>query len=259
MSKGKRIFILLAFLCMCVSFCSCGRSRGSFIVIGKAGEITEGAESAGSGAEAGETAPEGDGANAGSGAVAGAGKAAGDGTAAGNGTMAGSGTVAGDGASAVSESGTPEVPETKAEAKLYVYVCGAVKEPGVVILDEGSRLEDALKAAGGFAENADRSYVNLAAPAVDGEKVYFPEEGESLPLDLEAKQESESAGSGLVNINTADAAALCTLPGIGETRAGDIIDYREKNGGFETKEDIMKVPVIKSGAYNKICYKFTVK
>ncbi len=247
MSKGKRIFILLAFLCLCVSFCGCGRSRGSLIVIGENGEIMEGAENAGNGTAAGEAAPDRGGTSAGSGAAAG------------DGTTAGNGTTAGDGACAVSESGTPEAPETKAEAKLYVYVCGAVKEPGVVSLDEGSRLEDALKAAGGFAENADKSYVNLAAPAVDGEKVYVPEEGESLPSDLGTKQESASAGSGLVNINTADAAALCTLPGIGETRAKDIIDYREKNGSFETKEDIMKVPGIKTGAYNKICDKITVK
>ena len=137
--------------------------------------------------------------------------------------------------------------------EIRVYVCGAVVSPGVVSLREDSRAEDALAAAGGFAENAWREYVNLAERVQDGEKLYFPtlEESESIPL--------QESGSGLVNINTADVAALCTLPGIGESRANDIIAYREANGPFGSCEDIMNVTGIKTSVYNKISDKITVK
>jgi competence protein ComEA len=139
-------------------------------------------------------------------------------------------------------------------AVIYVYVCGEVNSPGVYELLEGSRCDDALKAAGGFSENADRSYVNLAAKLSDGERLYFPGVEEAYAL----KESEESKQAGLVNINTADEALLCTLPGIGSSRAQDIITYREKNGSFDTKEDIMKVSGIKSAAYGKICDMITV-
>lgn len=138
---------------------------------------------------------------------------------------------------------------------LYVYVCGAVKEPGVVALAPGSRVEDALKAAGGFAQEADKNGVNLADWVTDGEKLYFPAEGETLMPEAAG----ETRAAGFVNINSADVQELCTLPGIGEVRAADIISYREQNGGFESTEDIMQVPGIKSGAYEKIKDRITVK
>lgn len=143
--------------------------------------------------------------------------------------------------------------EQKAEEEIRVYVCGAVKEPGVVSLQVGSRAEDALLAAGGFAENAWREYVNLAERVEDGQKLYFPtlEEADSLVV-------MESADD-RVNINTADVSALCTLPGIGESRAKDIIAYREANGAFESCEDIMKVPGIKTSVYSKISDRIRVE
>lgn len=139
------------------------------------------------------------------------------------------------------------------ESFLYVHVCGAVKEPGVVALKAGSRAEDALLAAGGFLEEADQNYVNLAAPVEDGEKLYFPTVQEAAEL----ADETEALKKGLVNINTADVQELCTLPGIGSARAGDIIAYREKNGGFERIEDIMKVSGIKESAFEKLKDKIT--
>lgn len=139
-------------------------------------------------------------------------------------------------------------PETEPEedSRIYVYVCGAVNRPGVVALQEGSRVEAALEAAGGFRQDARTDYVNLAARVSDGEKLYFPTEEEAAGLP------EESGGDGLININTADAAALCTLSGIGESRARDILRYREENGPFESCEDIMNVPGIKSSVYGKI-------
>lgn len=140
-----------------------------------------------------------------------------------------------------------------AEAEIRVYVCGAVAQPGVVSLSEGSRAEDALAAAGGFTENAHRDYVNLAEWVTDGQKLYFPtlEETESLA--------GQEIGNGLININTADVGVLCTLPGIGESRAKDIIAYRETHGAFESCEDIMRVSGIKDSIYSKICDMITVR
>lgn len=141
------------------------------------------------------------------------------------------------------------------KAEIYVYVCGAVVTPGVVALPEGSRAEAALSAAGGFAENAQTDYVNLAALVQDGEKLYFPtrEEAESL------ERADKAAVNGLVNINTASVEELCTLPGIGESRAADIVSYREKNGAFQKPEDLMKVSGIKTNAYEKLKDKIIVK
>lgn len=130
--------------------------------------------------------------------------------------------------------------------RIYVYVCGAVNSPGVVVLQEGSRAEAALEAAGGFRQDARTDYVNLAAKVADGEKLYFPTVEEAIELW------EESAGDGLVNINTADLETLCTLSGIGESRARDILRYREENGPFESCEDIMNVPGIKTSVYSKI-------
>lgn len=155
----------------------------------------------------------------------------------------------GGASSAAGEYMTPEA-DTEEISRIYVYVCGAVNSPGVVVLEEGSRAEAALEAAGGFRQDAGRDHVNLAAKVSDGEKLYFPTEEEAAGLSAERPE--ESGGDGLVNINTADEAALCTLSGIGESRARDIVRYREENGPFENCEDIMNVPGIKSSVYGKI-------
>ena len=138
---------------------------------------------------------------------------------------------------------------------VYVYVCGAVRDPGVVEVPEGSRAEEALRLAGGMTAEADPFYVNLAETVTDGQKLYFPtaEEAEELETAVKAVEE------GLVNINTASAEELCTLPGIGASRAADIVRYREQNGAFQTKEDIMKVSGIKQNAYDRLCDKITVQ
>ncbi|MGN0423942.1 MAG: helix-hairpin-helix domain-containing protein [Acetatifactor sp.] len=148
------------------------------------------------------------------------------------------------------ESEDPEETET-----IVVFVCGAVRFPGLVTLPVGSRVGDALELAGGFAENADPCWVNLAQTVGDGEKIYFPtiEEGVSLSGDGEQREKS------LVNLNTAGKQELCTLPGIGESRAADIIDYREEKGKFQNIRDVMKVPGIKQTLYDQIKDKITVE
>lgn len=142
-----------------------------------------------------------------------------------------------------------------AQATVYVYVCGAVYQPGVVEVAAGSRAEEVLRLAGGMTAEADPFYVNLAETVTDGQKLYFPtaEEAETMTVTAKAKED------GLVNINTASSEELCTLPGIGASRAADIIRYREKCGSFQTKEDIMKVSGIKQNAYDKLCDHITVQ
>ena len=169
------------------------------------------------------------------------------------------GAESGAGKDAENGSGPGKLPEETpalqaAPAVIYVYVCGAVKEPKVAELPEGSRAEDALEAAGGFTEDARRDYVNLAERVSDGQKLYFPTLSETAEEPVPGETDD-----GKVNINTADTAALCTLPGIGEARARDIIAYREANGGFADCEDIMKVTGIKESVYSKIRDRIKVK
>ncbi len=143
--------------------------------------------------------------------------------------------------------------------KIRVYVCGAVRNPDVYTLDPDVRMIDAVNAAGGFSREAAGEYVNLAARIEDGQKIYIPtyEEIEQAPV-AENETSGLSAGEnptgtdGKVNINSADKATLMTLPGVGESKADKIIDFRQINGGFKTIEDIMLVAGIKEGMYNKI-------
>lgn len=134
---------------------------------------------------------------------------------------------------------------------VWVHICGEVMVPGVYEMTLESRIYDVLMAAGGFTEEADEQQVNLAAVVSDGMQIYIPAEGERVTRE-------DGSQEGLVNINTASVAELCTLPGIGESKAEAIIVYREANGGFQSKEDIMKVSGIKQSAYAKIKDKITV-
>lgn len=140
-----------------------------------------------------------------------------------------------------------------AAIQIYVHVCGQVCRPGVVALPAGSRVWEAVEAAGGLTEDAQDTAVNLAAVVQDGEKLYIPGIGESV-----ADTSVETADSGMINLNTADAGRLQTLPGIGESRAADILSYRERYGGFQTIEEIMQVPGIKESIYEKIKDKIMV-
>lgn len=143
--------------------------------------------------------------------------------------------------------------EQEQPTMIYVHVCGAVMNPGVVVLSEESRGQDALAAAGGFAQDAATDAVNLAERVYDGMKLYFPTQEEAQALGSPAQTGGgASAEPGRVNINTADAALLCTLPGIGESKARAIVADREKNGPFVSVEDIMRVSGIKESAYGKI-------
>ena len=166
------------------------------------------------------------------------------------------------------------------EAKtLVVHICGAVSAPGVYELPAGSRIIDAVEAGGGFLPEADEACCNLAEEIVDGCQIYIMTKTESCAdgqtekkagiqtspdsdmqtTDINMRSNSATAlDNGLVNLNTADVAALMTLPGIGESRAKAIISYREQHGAFAQIEDIMKISGIKQAAFSKIKDKITV-
>lgn len=146
-----------------------------------------------------------------------------------------------------------------APAQIIVHVDGAVAVPGVYLLSESSRVNDAVLAAGGLAECADTSTTNLAAPLADGAKVHIPTSEElAAPLPTEAGNASSSssggspASSGIVNINTAASAELQTLSGVGEATAQAIIEERESNGPFTSPEDLMRVSGIGEKKFAKI-------
>ena len=159
------------------------------------------------------------------------------------------------------------------QAMIYVDVCGAVANPGVFQLAAGSRVFQAIEAAGGYLPEAALTCVNRAGVLTDGQQLYIltQEEMERQGLDpaeiVKASdgQMNGSAGTGQntgmtaqvqqdnrININTADEAQLTTLTGIGATRAQAIIAYREENGPFAVIEDIMNVQGIKEGTFAKI-------
>lgn len=177
------------------------------------------------------------------------------------------------------------------EPSLAVHICGAVRIPGVYTLPEGSRVCDAVEAAGGFGEGAAEELVNQAALLQDGIQLVILTREEADGLVSEAGQgpaladgqsgfpaqgtagfgdgvrtaggsapggPPSEAASGLVNINTASAEELMTLPGVGETRAAAILAYRQAHGAFGAIEDIMKVDGIKEGSFAKLKERITV-
>lgn len=156
------------------------------------------------------------------------------------------------------------VSATEALAPAFVvHVCGEVVNPGIYELPAGSRIYEAVKAAGGFTENAAEESVNLASPIEDGVqiRIYSKDEAETLAAGAAPFDGFEASGEGkepVVNLNTATKEELMTLSGIGESRAEDIIRYREENGGFQNIEDIMKVSGIKDAAFQKIKDRITV-
>lgn len=139
--------------------------------------------------------------------------------------------------------------------EITIYICGEVCRPGVYVLREGSRICDALEAAGGMTEAAADTYLNQAQLLTDGEKIYVPDieeyEAAKSAGDL-GEAESLSGQSQKISINKADREELTALPGIGSAKADAIITYREAKGGFTSLEELMQVDGIKEGTFEKI-------
>ena len=149
---------------------------------------------------------------------------------------------------------TPVTESSTEPIKIYVHICGEVNNPGVYELAEGSRIFEAVEAAGGFTEEAAQASLNLAQVISDEEQIVILTQDEA---EEKARLEREQA-AGIVNLNTASKEQLMTLTGIGESRAEDILRYRQESGGFQAIEEIMNVPGIKESAYLKIKDSITV-
>lgn len=150
--------------------------------------------------------------------------------------------------------------EEKEPQQIFVYVCGAVKSPGVYELPAEARAFEAVEKAGGFSDEAYEEALNLAKPLEDGEQLFIPTSAQwELGIEARGMEEGKEASDGLVNINTASKEELCTLPGVGDSRAESIISYREEHGGFQSIEEIKNVTGIKDGLYKKIKDKIKIK
>lgn len=171
-------------------------------------------------------------------------------------------------------------------AQCYVHICGEVKNPGVYMLKSGTRIFEVIALAGGLTEAAYGDYINQSLEVSDGQKIFIPSkqdvesgeltkrleeiyglEGTNNKQGTNHKQETNNqegtnnkvTGAGAaVNINTASISELCTLNGIGESRAESIIAYRETNGEFQTIEEIKNVVGIKDAMFQKIKDNITV-
>ncbi|MCP2264211.1 helix-hairpin-helix domain-containing protein [Promicromonospora thailandica] len=140
-------------------------------------------------------------------------------------------------------------------ADLLVHVVGAVRKPGLVTVPAGARVADALRAAGGPTDAADLTVVNLARTVTDGEQLYVPEPGEAPPGPGTPPAAGPGPGSGTggaVDINTADAAALEALPGVGPSIAQAIVEWRETNGPFASVDELEDVPGIGPATLDEI-------
>ena len=133
---------------------------------------------------------------------------------------------------------------------IFIQVAGAVKNPGVYELKTGARVYSAIEAAGGLLDDADDSDINQASVLEDGQKIYVYTVEEKLK---EQETSTEAAiDDGLVDINKATEGELTTLPGIGQNKASQIVEYRQSNGAFTSIDDIKNVSGIGDGIFKQI-------
>lgn len=138
---------------------------------------------------------------------------------------------------------------------VVVHVAGRVRRPGVVELPPGSRVADALRAAGGARRGAELAALNLARPLVDGEQVLVSAPGDAVapaPAAAAAVGGSPAGTGALVSLNTADAAALDTLPGVGPVTAAKILDWRTAQGGFTSVDELLEISGIGEKTFAEI-------
>ena len=173
------------------------------------------------------------------------------------------------GGGAVPEKGDPEAAggqEPLEASSIFIHVCGEVAAPGVYEMERGSRIYEAVEAAGGLTDVAAADVLNLAQVLEDGQQVRVPDQEEKERLEeqggalsfVTGGRPEQEAPAAKVNLNTATKEQLMTLSGIGEARAEAILAYRQESGGFRTPEDIMKVSGIKEAAFQKIKDEITV-
>jgi competence protein ComEA len=143
--------------------------------------------------------------------------------------------------------------ETPSASEIQVYVAGAVNRPGVYYLNDGDRWIDAVEAAGGPTADADVEAINLARRLHDEDQVLVPRLGEQAVLGSSQNPQDE-----LVNINSASAAVLDSLPGIGEVRSHNIVDSRQRDGPFSRIEELVERKLIPQSVFDQIRELITV-
>ena len=163
-----------------------------------------------------------------------------------------------------------EAEEELETEKIAIHIIGEVKKEGIVYLEKGSRIVDAIKEAGGATKEADLSQINLAYELQDGQKIYIPNKNEKISeyitrssgnnVIIEGNNSSvQTEGKeNKVNINTANLNELDSLPGIGPSLAKRIIEYREENGNFKSIEELQNVKGIGDAKYSDIKDNVTV-
>ena len=137
--------------------------------------------------------------------------------------------------------------ERPASTAALVHVAGAVRNPGVYRLHDGDRVKDAVERAGGARAGADVNAINLAAKVADGQQVVVPRRGAAAPAAGDAGAGESTAGAATqppVSLNSATAAQLDTLDGVGPATAQKILDWRREHGGFRSIDDLGEVPGI---------------
>ena len=146
---------------------------------------------------------------------------------------------------------TPSPTETP--GNITIFVSGEVHSPGVIELAQGTIVQDAIEAAGGYGPNADQDLVNLAHGLSAGLHIHVPAINEDSDVPIFSSNPGQSTGTNRkVNINTAEFEELETLPRIGPVTANKIIEHRESNGSFPIIESIMEVSGIGPGTYDDI-------
>lgn len=136
-------------------------------------------------------------------------------------------------------------PSANAAPRCIVYVAGAVRRPGLYTVASDARANDAVMLAGGFTPQADSAAINLAQHVADGEEIRVPRIGETLapatPRSHTTARKHRVRPSAQIDLNAADAAALASLPGIGDTLAQRIVEYRTVNGPFASLDELADV------------------
>lgn len=158
----------------------------------------------------------------------------------------------------VSKTGDTDIFLEEPKRIIYVEIKGEVKSPDVYEIEEGSIIKDLIDKAGGLTEKANIEKINRAKKLNDNELIMIPNDSNINEVSGSDFVNTTEEASGKININTADTSKLKEIPGVGDVKAKSIIDYREKNGGFKSIEDIKNIDGIGEKTFEKIKDSITI-